>query len=516
MEKPAWIDEVYIPPKYTKYCFVPSCNNDSLKKPDKHFFHVPYKNKAEWCRAVGKEVIPKRPLVICEDHLDLEYDLENYESWIISKGNAKLRPTVPVLKKISKPTETITQDKPGSSRVSKNKRDRPFFEDEPEPSRATKEKCIEPFFEAKSVMCKPKTAIISTQISPDPRDCAIQCNILPMRTKAADTHEASVASVPAVKGSTSEVSESEASYEQSTMTSSATHPIILNGRLFMLNLIEKKPFQYIGIPKKLYWVIDCLCNAHKDITKLDCIITLYKIKSNDTFIRIGDLFQISQTTLWRRFEKTLAVLTAFFKQFIEWPSAREIKLNLPGAFTTSVEYANIQAIIDAFEIEIEKPSDPSNQSYTWSQYKNCNTVKYLISATPDGLINFISEGYGGRISDVCLVEVCGFLDVIPPGSCILSDRGFKHLETILNKQSVKLLRPPSVFSDKKMSKDEVIQAKLIASLRVHIERVIRRVRVFKFLKPHSVVNNKCTAYLDNAVLIACGAINIQSPIIKRE
>ncbi|GBP32018.1 hypothetical protein EVAR_21051_1 [Eumeta japonica] len=44
------------------------------------------------------------------------------------------------------------------------------------------------------------------------------------------------------------------------------------------------------------------------------------------------------------------------------------------------------------------------------------------------------EGFGGRTSDVTIVENCNFLDELQPGSCILADRGFKHIEQILHEK----------------------------------------------------------------------------------
>lgn len=155
------------------------------------------------------------------------------------------------------------------------------------------------------------------------------------------------------------------------------------------------------------------------------------------------------------------------------------------------------------------------QTLTWSNYKHCNTIKYLIGSTPDGYISFVSEGYGGRISDINLVEQSGFLEAVPDNCTIIADRGFKHLESHLAQKNVTVLRPPSVLKDTKMTKSEVMESKIIASLRIHIERVIRRVRLFKLLKPHSVVNNKLVNVLDDAVIIACGLINLQAPIIKK-
>ena len=69
------------------------------------------------------------------------------------------------------------------------------------------------------------------------------------------------------------------------------------------------------------------------------------------------------------------------------------------------------SIINCLEIEI--PTKALHQALIWSNYKKTNTLKYLISSTPDGLINFISEGFGGRITDKEIIEATNFLNILP-------------------------------------------------------------------------------------------------------
>lgn len=98
------------------------------------------------------------------------------------------------------------------------------------------------------------------------------------------------------------------------------------------------------------------------------------------------------------------------KPFIKPLNLSAIKKKLPIAFRA--KYSNISCIIDCFEVEIQKPSNSLHHALTCSEYKKRNTIKYLISCTTDGLIHYISPGYGGRISDVLLVEKCKFLDFV--------------------------------------------------------------------------------------------------------
>lgn len=47
-------------------------------------------------------------------------------------------------------------------------------------------------------------------------------------------------------------------------------------------------------------------------------------------------------------------------------------------------------------------------------------MKYLISCTPNGFINFVSIGYGGQTTDVMIVENCEYLKVLPASSDVLA------------------------------------------------------------------------------------------------
>lgn len=280
-----------------------------------------------------------------------------------------------------------------------------------------------------------------------------------------------------------------------------------------LKKIFKKPKMYLGLPKQYSWLIDHI--VEKTLVKIDplCVVaTLLKIKQNDTIDRISDELEISRTKLSTIILNGIEALASFFQNFILSPQPITIKKNLPAVF--KIRYSNVQIIIDCFEIQICKPSDTLKQSQTWSQYKGCNTVKYLIGCTPDGLISFISKGVGGRISDKAMVEGSNLLDTLQPNAVVLADRGFKEIESLLNARGMKLLRPPSVFCGVKQTVAEAMKSKVIASLRIHVERAIRRVREFSILKPHSVVHHKYVSYLDEIVIIACGLINLQDEIIK--
>lgn len=52
-------------------------------------------------------------------------------------------------------------------------------------------------------------------------------------------------------------------------------------------------------------------------------------------------------------------------------------------------------------------------------------MKYLIACSPDGLISYISFGFGGRTTDKMIVEESTYLNLLEPGAEVMADRGFK-------------------------------------------------------------------------------------------
>lgn len=59
--------------KPKKICFVPTCRNDSINSPDKHFLCVPHnlQRRKRWFAAVGKPCIGSKNIYCCEDHFNV-------------------------------------------------------------------------------------------------------------------------------------------------------------------------------------------------------------------------------------------------------------------------------------------------------------------------------------------------------------------------------------------------------------------------------------------------------------
>jgi len=149
----------------------------------------------------------------------------------------------------------------------------------------------------------------------------------------------------------------------------------------------------------------------------------------------------------------------------------------------------------------------------YSNYKHSWTVKFLIGITPGAFISFLSKAYGGRSSDSYITIDSGLLDSLEPGDLCMADKGFPHISNDLNDKNVILVMPPFANPDKnQFTVAEMEETYKIASVRIHVERMIQRIKVC------NILNNKmCTELLphaDNIMHMCCVLANLQSPIIK--
>ena len=134
---------------------------------------------------------------------------------------------------------------------------------------------------------------------------------------------------------------------------------------------------------------------------------------------------------------------------------------------------------------IQSPSNPQAQQLPFSFYRNCSTLKALVCITPSGAIPFVSKLHGGSISDRELFERSGLLGLLEPGDSIMADRGFTKA-ALLDTKGVNLNIPTIKVGDQ-LSDTELITTRRIAALRIHVERVIGRIKNYKIL--NDIPNN---------------------------
>lgn len=171
---------------------------------------------------------------------------------------------------------------------------------------------------------------------------------------------------------------------------------------------------------------------------------------------------------------------------------------------------NLRCIIDCSELFIQRPSDLQTQAATWSDYKSHNTLKFLIGITPQGSVCFLSKLWGGRASDRHIVTHSGFLDYIEYGDKILADRGFPISDALMLR-GAELIIPPGARGKLQMTKKDAQKTKQVANTRIHVERIIRRLKCFRFLSRTIAISN--LGKLDSILIICAAIINLQGPTV---
>ena len=179
-----------------------------------------------------------------------------------------------------------------------------------------------------------------------------------------------------------------------------------------------------------------------------------------------------ETTVRDYFWKWIDLIDAKLSFMVKFQDREVVKRTLPQHFRHL--YPRLTSIFDCFELFIETPKAPKARAQTYSNYKHHNTIKVFICCSPLGAITYISSAWGGRVSDVELVRRSGFiLDKFHmPGDQLLADRGFTLKEDFATACSAELIIPSFTKGKSQLSAAEVEKSRQLASVRIHIERVI--------------------------------------------
>ncbi|KAJ8966057.1 hypothetical protein NQ314_003765 [Rhamnusium bicolor] len=240
------------------------------------------------------------------------------------------------------------------------------------------------------------------------------------------------------------------------------------------------------------------------------LLTLVKLRLNLDFKDLAYRFGISKFSTSTYFKNTLRIIYLRFKTLVFWPDRSIILKTVPSCFKESF-HENTTIIIDCFEIRTQTPSNMLAAAQSWSNYKHSQTVKYLIGITPQGSVCFISEGWGGRVSDKFLIQNSVLLNQLVPGDVVMADRDFLIREFVeLFQASVKI--PAFTRGKSQLHPVDLEKTRSIAHVRIHVERVIGGIRQ-KYSILHDVVpilllnTGGEQPILDEIVHVCCALFN---------
>lgn len=242
------------------------------------------------------------------------------------------------------------------------------------------------------------------------------------------------------------------------------------------------------------------------------LMFLVKLRLNLLNEDIAFRFGVDASTVSNKFHKWLNLCYTHLGGLVMWPDSGYMQL--PEAFQND-KFKKTKVIIDCFEVFIERPSRLNARAKTYSRYKSHNTAKVLIGISPSGAVTFLSKAWGGRASDRKITLDSGLIDKLNPNDVCLADRGF-NMEADFAINGVKLMVPAYTRGKKQLPGEDVDESRILASVRIHVERVINRCRDYRILKgplPISMVKRKKDTQLStlDKIVTVCGALTNMSP-----
>jgi hypothetical protein len=93
------------------------------------------------------------------------------------------------------------------------------------------------------------------------------------------------------------------------------------------------------------------------------------------------------------------------------------------------------------------------------------------------------------MSDVDITKRCGLIELLEVGDQIMADKGFV-LNNVLKDTGVSIATPHFLCSDGQFTTSQIDDNQKIASLRIHVERHIKRVKEYKLFTVNSALVNR--------------------------
>ncbi len=176
-------------------------------------------------------------------------------------------------------------------------------------------------------------------------------------------------------------------------------------------------------------------------------------------------------------------------------------------------------IIDCTEIFIEWSKILEARAQVWSNYKKSHsTVKYLIGITPQGTVSFVSEGWGGRVSDKEITETSDILQYLLPGDMILADRGFT-ISDYAGLVCAEVKIPAFTRGKAHLEQKDVDRTREKPKVRIPIERVIGLIKnkflILKSTLPISLLHKRSQEQttIDKLTHTCCALTNLCGPLV---
>lgn len=241
-----------------------------------------------------------------------------------------------------------------------------------------------------------------------------------------------------------------------------------------------------------------------DVSKADRLtLFLMKLKTGLTYGALAALFGLHRTTVARCF---LSVLNSLFDKtssWIEWQHSDDVHSKTTDYF--KLHYPNCNIIIDSAGARVSQPAPVEIQDF-YSSPKGTFSAKFLFGVAPNGALTFVrNAGDKGGFLD----EFTAVASSVKPGG-VLTDKPSDVSANLSHANATKINSPSS--NRECSNSNEVGAAHSMYSVRMHVDRMIHRLKYFNilFLPLSSDLHNN----IDRIVHVICILANLQGSVLK--
>lgn len=138
-----------------------------------------------------------------------------------------------------------------------------------------------------------------------------------------------------------------------------------------------------------------------------------------------------------------------------------------------------------------------------------HTLKVLIGVSPGAPITFVSHCFGRRAADKACVMNSDVLNRLEPfKDDVMVDKRFK-IDREGRALGIGVIQLPFLQKQQQFSREEALKTVHIARARVHVERAIQRLKLFRMLK--GPLPWEMLAVPDEAMIVIAGRVNLSAP-----
>ncbi|XP_049531274.1 uncharacterized protein LOC125948840 isoform X1 [Anopheles darlingi] len=295
-----------------------------------------------------------------------------------------------------------------------------------------------------------------------------------------------------------------------------------------LQMVHEFPTLFLGLRRNRMFLINSLAQCF-DLNQRDIILTLRKIKLNESSARLAVIFGLGVNEVDLLVHKNVPKIADCLRNFILWPDDFTMKLNVP--IKLRQHFSRIHLILNYLVVRVNQNVVRSlsllaniDSAASYCPTEQCHKLKFLIASTLDGCVCFISRAFGIQTDDEQVLSQSGFLTKFKTNTNLIAGQNFHHFEDRLanghdhannnggrNHDDDDDDHPHGATEEEPF--EDIVSEKISKSrtfkLKNYIENILENFQNHQILHPQTCIDCRTFPLLDDIVVIVGALINLQ-------